>query len=126
MAAMPALATTPRPGGPRGCGPAPPIGRYYFLDLAPGRSFAEYAVNRGLQLFVLSWRNPAAEQSGWDLDSYAGCVLSAIDTVREITGSTDVDLMGFCAGGIIATIVLNHLAARRRSGPQHVVRGHAA
>ena len=90
----------------------PPIGRYYFLDLAPGRSFAEYAVNRGLQLFVLSWRNPAAEQSGWDLDSYAGCVLSAIDTVREITGSTDVDLMGFCAGGIIATTVLNHLAAR--------------
>jgi len=89
----------------------PPIGRYYFLDLAPGRSFVEFAVNRGLELFVLSWRNPGAEHSDWDLDSYARRVLSAIDTVREITGSDDVDLMGFCAGGIIATTVLNHLAA---------------
>jgi polyhydroxyalkanoate synthase len=89
----------------------PPIGRYYFLDLAPGRSFVEFAVNRGLELFVLSWRNPGAGHSDWDLDSYARRVLSAIDTVREITGSDDVDLMGFCAGGIIATTVLNHLAA---------------
>ena len=38
----------------------PPIGRYYFLDLRPGRSFVEYAVSRGLQTFLLSWRNPGA------------------------------------------------------------------
>jgi len=25
----------------------PPIGRFYFLDLRPGRSFAKYAVGRG-------------------------------------------------------------------------------
>jgi polyhydroxyalkanoate synthase len=89
----------------------PPIGRYYFLDLAPGRSFVEFAANRGLETFVLSWRNPTDEQSEWDLDSYAGRVLSAIDAVREVTGSDNVDLMGFCAGGIIATTLLNYLAA---------------
>src|ERR1700745_2911283 len=89
----------------------PPIGRFYFLDLRPGRSFVEYAVGRGLQTFLLSWRNPTAEQGSWDLDNYAGTVLAAIDTVREITGSPDVNLIGFCAGGIIATTVLNYLAA---------------
>jgi polyhydroxyalkanoate synthase subunit PhaC len=89
----------------------PPIGRYYFLDLRPGRSFAEYAVSRGLQTFMLSWRNPTAEQGRWDLDTYARAVLAAIDTVREVTGNPDVNLIGFCAGGIIATTVLNHLAA---------------
>jgi polyhydroxyalkanoate synthase subunit PhaC len=89
----------------------PPIGRYYFLDLRPGRSFAEYAVGRGLQTFMLSWRNPTPEHSSWDLDAYAQTVLAAIDTAREITGSPDVNLIGFCAGGIIATTVLNHLAA---------------
>jgi polyhydroxyalkanoate synthase len=89
----------------------PPISRFYFLDLRPGRSFAEYAVSRGLQTFLLSWRNPTAEQGSWDLDTYARSVLAAIDTVREITGSPDVNLIGFCAGGIIATTVLNHLAA---------------
>jgi len=89
----------------------PPISRFYFLDLRPGRSFAEYAVSRGLQTYLLSWRNPTAEQGSWDLDTYAGAVLAAIDTVREITGSPDVNLIGFCAGGIIATTVLNYLAA---------------
>ncbi len=89
----------------------PPIGRYYFLDLRPGRSFAEYATGRGLQIFLLSWRNPGPAQGSWDLDTYARAVLAAIDAVREITGSPDVNLIGFCAGGIIATTVLNHLAA---------------
>jgi polyhydroxyalkanoate synthase len=89
----------------------PPIGRFYFLDLRPGRSFVEYASSRGLQTFLLSWRNPTPEQGHWDLDTYARTVSSAIDTVREITGSPDVNLIGFCAGGIIATTVLNHLAA---------------
>jgi polyhydroxyalkanoate synthase subunit PhaC len=89
----------------------PPIGRFYFLDLRPGRSFAEYATGRGLQTFMLTWRNPGPAQGHWDLDTYAQAVLGAIDTVREITGSPDVNLIGFCAGGIIATTVLNHLAA---------------
>jgi polyhydroxyalkanoate synthase len=89
----------------------PPIGRFYFLDLRPGRSFAEYAAGRGLQTFLLSWRNPGPAQGDWDLDTYAATVLAAIDTVREITGSSDVSMIGFCAGGIIATTVLNHLAA---------------
>jgi len=89
----------------------PPIGRFYFLDLRPGRSFVEYAVGRGLQTFMLSWRNPAPEQGSWDLDTYAQAVLAAIDTVRQVTGSPDVNLIGFCAGGIIATALLNHLAA---------------
>jgi polyhydroxyalkanoate synthase subunit PhaC len=89
----------------------PPIGRFYFLDLRPGRSFAEYAASRGLQVFMLSWRNPTAEQGSWDLDTYADRVLAAIDTVREVTGSADVNLIGFCAGGIIAATLLNHLTA---------------
>ena len=91
----------------------PPIGRFYFLDLRPGRSFIEYCVSRGLQTFLLSWRNPGREQRDWDLDTYAARVLRAIDAIRDITGSGDVNTIGFCAGGIITTGVLNHLAAAR-------------
>jgi len=89
----------------------PPIGRYYFLDLRPGRSMVEYAVSRGLQTFMLSWRNPTREQADWTLDTYAGRVLTAIDAVREVTGAPDIDVIGFCAGGILLTLALNHLAA---------------
>ena len=91
----------------------PPIGRFYFLDLRPGRSFIEYSLGRGLQTFVLSWRNPGQDQRDWDLDTYAARVLRAIDAIRDITGSADVNTIGFCAGGIITTGVLNHLAAAR-------------
>ena len=90
----------------------PPIGRFYFLDLRPGRSFVEYAVAQGLQTFMMSWRNPQAEQGDWDLDTYAARVSAAIDEVRSISGSDDVNVIGFCAGGIIATTLLNHLAAQ--------------
>jgi polyhydroxyalkanoate synthase subunit PhaC len=90
----------------------PPIGRFYFLDLAPGRSFAEYTVSRGIQTFMLSWRNPTKEQAHWSIDTYAQRILSAIDDVREATGSKDVNIIGFCAGGILNAVVLNYLAAR--------------
>jgi polyhydroxyalkanoate synthase len=89
----------------------PPIGRYYFLDLRPGRSFVEYAVSRGLQTFLISWRNPSPEQADWDIDSYAQRILDAVDAVREVTGAKDVNVIGFCAGGILQTAVLNKLAA---------------
>ena len=89
----------------------PPIGRYYFLDLRPGRSFVEHAVGQGLQVFMLSWRNPTRKQAHWDLDTYAERVRRAIAVVKEITGSPDVNTMGFCAGGIVQTTLLTHLAA---------------
>ncbi len=89
----------------------PPIGRYYFLDLRPGRSFVEHAVAQGFQVFLLSWRNPTAEQADWSLDTYAGRVRDALGTVKDITGSPDLNVLGFCAGGIITSTVLSHLAA---------------
>lgn len=89
----------------------PPIGRFYFLDLRPGRSFAEYAVSQGLQVFMISWRNPGPDLGHLGADDYAARVLRAIDAVCEITGSPDVTTVGFCAGGILMSGVLNHLAA---------------
>lgn len=88
----------------------PPIGRYYFLDLRPGRSFVEYALRQGLQVFLVSWRNPQAEQAGWGMDTYARRILDALETVREVSGSGDVNTIGFCAGGILMSTLLSHLA----------------
>ncbi len=89
----------------------PPIGRFYFLDLRPGRSLVEYAVSRGLQVYMVSWRNPTRKQADWDLDTYSQGVVTAIDVAREVTGSPDVTTLGLCAGGQVMTTALNHLAA---------------
>src|SRR5215212_9843751 len=89
----------------------PPIGRYYFLDLRPGRSFVEYAASRGLRVFLVSWRNPTPDQADWDIDTYARRILRAINVVKDVTEAEDVNTLGFCAGGILMSTVLNHLAA---------------
>jgi polyhydroxyalkanoate synthase len=90
----------------------PQIGRYYFTDLAPGRSFAEYAVSRGLNHFVVSWRNPGPDQRDWGLDQYIEAALEAVETVAAITGKPKVNLIAFCAGGILSSIVAGYLAAK--------------
>src|SRR6202035_5238163 len=85
----------------------PPIGRYYFLDLRPGRSFVEYAVSRGLQVFMISWRNPDASMGGLGMDAYAARIRSAMDVVSEICDSPELSTVGFCAGGILMSTVLS-------------------
>jgi polyhydroxyalkanoate synthase subunit PhaC len=90
----------------------PQIGRYYFTDLAPGRSFAEYVVSQGLQYFAISWRNPSPEQSHWGLDDYARAAVEAIEAIADITGQPKINLVGFCAGGITTAMVMSYLAAR--------------
>ena len=90
----------------------PQINRFYFTDLAPGRSFAEYTLEQGLQYFAISWRNPQAEQRHWGLDQYAEAALAAIDTIAEITGEPKVNLVGFCAGGITTAMVMGYMEAK--------------
>ncbi len=92
----------------------PPIGRYYFLDLRPGRSFVEFARSQGLHVFLISWRNAEAEQADWGMDTYANRIVAALETVSEISGSEDVNTIGFCAGGILMSTVLSHLAQAGR------------
>ncbi|MCW0215131.1 MAG: alpha/beta fold hydrolase [Pseudonocardia sp.] len=88
----------------------PQINKYYFMDLAPGRSLIEYAVGQGQQTFAISWRNPTKVQRDWDLDTYCRSILAALDAIAEITKSDQANLFGLCAGGITAATVLNHLA----------------
>jgi polyhydroxyalkanoate synthase len=94
----------------------PTINKYYVLDLAPGRSFVEWLVRRGQQVFMISWRNPGAEHAHFDLDTYAAAVLEARDAVATIAGRPAVHLNGACSGGIIGAGVLGHLAAEGRLG----------
>src|SRR3984957_128319 len=80
----------------------PVINKFYVMDLAPGRSMVEYLVGRGLQVFMISWRNPDARHAKWDLDTYGQAILAAMDAAARVTGA--------CSGGIIAAMVAAHLA----------------
>jgi polyhydroxyalkanoate synthase len=90
----------------------PQINKCYILDLAPGRSLVEFALAQGFQVFLVSWRNPTAAQRDWGLDTYVASLLAATDVARAVTGSDRLSLLGACAGGITAALLLGHLAAR--------------
>jgi polyhydroxyalkanoate synthase len=92
----------------------PELNRYYVLDLAPGRSMVEYAVQQGIQTFMIVWRNPRPElgHGRWGLDDYLAAQGRAAEVVREITGSQTVNWLGLCAGGITTALYLGHLAAK--------------
>jgi polyhydroxyalkanoate synthase len=62
-------------------------------------------------MFVISWRNVTREQADWGLDTYAEAIDRVIDVVREVSASDDVNLLALCAGGILSSTVLSHLAA---------------
>ena len=89
----------------------PQINKYYIMDLAPGRSFIEYAVKHGIAMFAISWRNAKPDNRNWSLDDYVSACQEAIDAARDITGSPDVNVLGICAGGITTSLMLGHLAA---------------
>jgi polyhydroxyalkanoate synthase len=88
----------------------PTINKYYAIDLVPGRSLMEFAVQHGRQPFVISWRNPDARHSDWNLETYVQAILDALDVVEEITGSATTVLGGICSGGILAAVAAAYLA----------------
>src|SRR5471032_895950 len=83
----------------------PWINKYYIMDLAPGRSLIEWAVQHGRTVFAISYRNPDASMSGITMDDYAtDGMRAALDAVSEITGSETVDILGVCLGGALAAM----------------------
>ncbi|WP_256830525.1 alpha/beta fold hydrolase, partial [Pseudomonas sp. Pse1] len=92
----------------------PQINKYYIFDLSPSNSFVQFALKNGLQVFMISWRNPDVRHREWGLSSYVEAVEEAMNVCRAITGSRDVNLMGACAGGLTIAALQGHLQAKRQ------------
>ena len=89
----------------------PTINKYYVLDLAPGRSLVEYLLGQGLQVFVVSWRNPDARHAGWGFDTYVQAICDALDATDRICETDKAVLFGFCSGGVLSALAAAALAA---------------
>ena len=95
---------------------APPqINKFYVFDLVPEKSIVRFALEGALQTFAISWKNPTPKESHFGLDTYVGALEEAVDVMRDITGSADVNIWGSCSGGITTSAFLASLAARGES-----------
>jgi polyhydroxyalkanoate synthase subunit PhaC len=93
---------------------SPPwINKYYVMDLAPGRSFAEWAVQHGHTTFAISYRNPDESMRDISLDDYlVHGPIAALDAIAEITGQPRANVVGLCLGGSLTAMLLAYLADR--------------
>ncbi len=91
---------------------SPPwINKYYVMDLAPGRSFLEWAVTHERTVFAISYRNPDASMRGVTLDDYLlHGPRQALDVIADITGAPKIDIVGLCLGGALTGMLAAYLA----------------
>ncbi|HJV12747.1 MAG TPA: alpha/beta fold hydrolase [Propionibacteriaceae bacterium] len=92
---------------------SPPwINKYYIMDLAPGRSLVQWAVDHGHTAFMISYRNPDEQMRHVKMDDYLiSGPIAALDVVRDITGAEKVNLLGLCLGGTLTMATLAYLDA---------------
>jgi len=91
----------------------PWINKFYILDLKPQNSLIRWAVEQGITVFVVSWVNPDASYADVGLDTYmTEGFLTAIDTVKQITGEKQVNAIGYCIAGTMLSATLAYMAKK--------------
>jgi polyhydroxyalkanoate synthase len=91
------------------CSP-PWINKYYVMDLAPQRSFIEWAVQHERTVFAISYRNPDASMARTTMDDYlVKGPRAAMDVISEITGAEKIDFVGLCLGGALTMMTATYL-----------------
>lgn len=93
----------------------PFVNKYYIMDLSPERSYAQWLVNQGHTVFMISWVNPNAEMATIDFGDYVTeGIIPALDAIETETGEREVNGIGYCIGGTALTAAMAYLAGKRR------------
>jgi polyhydroxyalkanoate synthase len=90
----------------------PWINKFYVLDLQPKNSFIKWSIDQGHTVFVISWVNPDERLSKKGFEDYLReGPLAALDAIKDATGESSVNVVGYCLGGTLLASTLAYNAA---------------
>jgi poly[(R)-3-hydroxyalkanoate] polymerase subunit PhaC len=81
------------------------INRPHIFDLAAGRSFVEFLLDEGYDVFLVDWGEPDEEDSDIGLEHYVCEALPwAMREVLRASGEEELSLLGWCIGGTLCAM----------------------
>jgi poly[(R)-3-hydroxyalkanoate] polymerase subunit PhaC len=81
------------------------INKPYIFDLRPGRSFVEFMLQQGFDVYLLDWGPPGPEDRKMRLDDYAGEYLPrAVRKLLHLSGAREFSVLGYCIGALLTVL----------------------
>lgn len=82
-----------------------PTNKGYILDLAPGQSFVEFLLQHGFDVYMVDWNAPTMMERDLQLEDYVlDFIPECIRRVQQHSGEADVNVVGYCAGGMLSVL----------------------
>jgi polyhydroxyalkanoate synthase len=81
------------------------VNRQYMMDIQQDRSVIRNLLSLGLDLYIIDWGYPTAEDKYTTLDDYIDVYIdNAVNEVLKKSGSKKLNIIGVCQGGTFSAI----------------------